>query len=42
LQNEKIDYYRQKQYRMKHEVFISDLEEGFSEKYLVTSKSLKF
>ena len=42
LQNEKIDYYRQKQYRMKHEVFISDLEEGFSEKYLVTNDTYMF
>ena len=24
LQNEKVDYYRQKQYRMNHEVFLSD------------------
>ncbi|MBQ2936455.1 MAG: sigma-70 family RNA polymerase sigma factor [Lachnospiraceae bacterium] len=37
LQNEKIDYYRQKQYRMHHEVFLSDLEEGLLEKYLVTN-----
>ena len=28
LRNERIDYYRQKQYRMKHEVFLSDLEDG--------------
>lgn len=29
LRNERIDYYRQKQYRMKHEVFLSELEEGY-------------
>ena len=29
LRNERIDYYRQKQYRMKHEVFLSELEGGY-------------
>lgn len=37
LRNERIDYYRQKQYRMKHEVFLSDLEDGLLENYFVTN-----
>lgn len=37
LRNKRIDYYRQKQYRMKHEVFFSDLEEGLPETYFVTN-----
>lgn len=37
LRNERIDYYRQKQYRMNHEVFLSDLEDGLLEKYFVSN-----
>lgn len=37
LRNERIDYYRQKQHRMKHEVFLSDLEEGLLETYFVAN-----
>lgn len=37
LRNERIDYYRQKQYRMNNEIFLSDLEERLLEKYFVTS-----
>lgn len=42
LQNEKVDYYRQKQYRMNHEVFLSDLEEGLLEKYFVINDTYMF
>lgn len=37
LRNERIDYYRQKQYRMNHEVLLSDLEERLLEKYFATN-----
>lgn len=36
LHNERIDYYRQRKYRMEHEVFLCDLEEALTDKYLVT------
>lgn len=39
LRCEKIDYYREKRYRMEHEVFFCDLKEVLLDKYFVTHDS---
>lgn len=39
LRCEKIDYYREKRYRMEHEVFLCDLKEVLLDKYFVTQDS---